>query len=138
MIDFFEESNETSEAIYKRIVASLAHLKLDAKNVVSYGGDNAPVNYGCNNSVYQKLEATNSCLIKANCNAHVLHNCAKYCLKLLKYNPETLVTRIHSEFSSSAHNVAELKTCFQEFDSEFQEMIRHVPVRWLSLYEAIN
>ena len=142
MIDLFQDSNESAEAIYNNIISSLEKLNLDVNNMISYGADNAPVNYGCDNSVYQKLSAEKAkakrTLIKGNCNAHVIHNTAKFCLRMLKYHPEALVLKIYSEFSSSAKNVEELKQFCDLFESDFQEILRHIPVRWLSLFAAID
>lgn len=46
--------------------------------ISAYTGDNASVNYGKYNSVFQKLNEDNSGIIKANCIAHIGHNCAKH------------------------------------------------------------
>lgn len=45
--------------------------------ISAYTADNASVNYGKYNSVFQKLKADNSGIIKANCMAHIVHNGAK-------------------------------------------------------------
>lgn len=74
VLDFYEDSNETSEAIANQIIEKLQNNNLDFKHVTSYSGDNASVNFGGRCSVFQKLKAINSKLIASNCKCHILHN----------------------------------------------------------------
>ncbi|GFV85233.1 retrovirus-related Pol polyprotein from transposon 297 [Trichonephila clavipes] len=43
-----------------------------------------------------------------------------------------------AEFSCSAKKREDLKECFDFFESEYREVIRHVPTRWLSLFNALD
>lgn len=61
----------------------MEYAKLPFENITSFEADNAPVNFGCKSSVFTKLKTFNKNLIKANCNCHVLHNTAKYALKMM-------------------------------------------------------
>lgn len=87
---------------------------------------------------FQKIVKKKPSIIKANCNCHVLHNTAKHSLKLLKYDVEILVIKVFNEFSISAKRVTELKDCFEFVQQDFHNVSRHISVRWLSLYSAVD
>lgn len=98
--------------------------------MTAYGADNASVNYGVNNSVFQKLiDEENKGIIAAHCNDHVLHNCVKNALKVLMFDIENLVLKIFAEFSISSIRRENLEECFEFYQAEFHEMLRHVPTR---------
>lgn len=137
IIDFYEDADETSEAITK-IKLSIEKNDLDIKNVVAYGADNASVNYGKNNSVYQNLKSSvNNNLIKGNCHCHILHNAGRHAIKALSYDVENLVAKVYAEFSNSAKKVEELKLCFDFVEMEY-EKVRYSQIRWLSLFQAVE
>ncbi|GFW42400.1 uncharacterized protein TNCV_239971 [Trichonephila clavipes] len=51
---------------------------------------------------------------------------------------ENIVLKVFAEFSCSAKKREDLKECFDFFESEYREVIRHVPTRWLSLFNALD
>ncbi|GFW80719.1 dimer_Tnp_hAT domain-containing protein [Trichonephila clavipes] len=51
---------------------------------------------------------------------------------------ENIVMKVFAEFSCSAKKREDLKECFDFFESEYREVIRHVPTRWLSLFKALD
>ena len=59
-------------------------------------------------------------------------------MKALRFDVETLVLKIYSEFSSSAKNVANLTSFFDFVEMEYHDVLRHVPTRWLSLLPAVE
>jgi len=139
IVDFYEDPFEDSRSVKTELCRVMGEHNLCWKNVSAYAADNASVNFGVNNSVYQKLAAEeNPDIIAAHCNDHILHNCAKNALKLLSFDVENFVMKVYSEFSNSAMRRHELKECFDFFESEFHEVIRHVPTRWLSLFRALD
>lgn len=138
LLDFYEEADETSESIKNTILNALQKLQLDIANVTAFGADNASVNYGKHCSVYQKLTEIKPNILKANCNCHIVHNAAKHCLKLLSFDVECLVIKVFNTFSCSAKNVENLKECSQFVQEEYHQVLRHIPVRWLSLYAAVD
>ena len=81
VLDFYNDSYESSEAIAHRIKSVFEKNNLSLSSVSSYSADNALVNYGKHSSVYQKLKLNNSYIVQANCNCHVLNNCVKYASK---------------------------------------------------------
>ena len=109
LIDFYEDSDETSDGISAKLLKVLAANGLATDNLVSYGADNASVNYGKHHSVFVSLKRVQPRLLKANCNCHVLHNAAKHACKQLTYDVEGLVLKVYNEFSSSAKRLDELK-----------------------------
>lgn len=139
ILDFYEDSFEDSISIKEQLCQVLEKSQLSWSRVTAYGADNASVNFGVNNSVFQKLKSEeNNDIIAAHCNDHIFHNCAKNALKLMPVDVENIVMKIFAEFSCSAKKREELKECFNFFESEYREVIRHVPTRWLSLFKALD
>jgi hypothetical protein len=138
VLDFYEDSNETSEAIHNNLTKILQKNNLDLKRVIAYGADNASVNYGKYNSVFQKFKQNSDHIIKANCNCHIIHNTAKYALLKFPLDIENLVIKIYSHFSVSSKRLAALKSCYDYTENDYQTLLKHIPVRWLSLFNAID
>lgn len=140
ILDFYEDHNETSEAIANKLLQILKANKLSDNKLVSYGADNAAVNYGKHKSVFVHLKnaTKNTGIIPGHCSAHIIHNTAKQALKPLSYDVECLVLKIYSEFSSSAKRVAELKEFFEFMDTEYVQLLGHVSVRFLTLLPALD
>ena len=116
----------------------LRENKLVIEHVSAFSADNAAVNYGKNFSVYQKLKEQCPKIVKANCKCHILHNCIKYALKALTFDIEAVVLKTYAQFSAYAKRVAELKTFFEFVEIEYNDVLRHVPTRWLSLLPAVD
>jgi hypothetical protein len=139
ILDVFENSFQDSRSVKNQLNRVLQNRCLSLTNVTSYGADNASVNYGVNNSVYQKLvDEENKSIIAAHCNDHILHNYAKSALKCLSFDVEDVVLKVFAEFSNAALRRENLKECFDFCQAEFHDVIRHVPTRWLSLFKAVK
>lgn len=102
LIDFYENTDESSDSIVKEIKNTLYKYGLDIKYISAYCADNASVNYGVHNSVFQKLKAENNGILKANCICHVIHNAGRNACKALSFDVENLVLKVYAEFSNSA------------------------------------
>jgi hypothetical protein len=59
-------------------------------------------------------------------------------LKVTSFDIEYAVLKIFAEFSNSDKKRETLKECFEFCESDFREVIRHVPTRWLSLFKAVD
>ncbi len=90
-------------------------------------------NYCKNNSVHQKLKADNSGIIKANCMAHILYNCAKHAGDRLDI--ESVVNKILSHMLKTYE---ELKAVLAFVEEDYRVLLRHIPQRWLSLWPAVK
>ncbi len=110
-MDLFEDPKETSEDIYNNLKKSLKSNNLKVENIllVSYGADDAFVNYGKHKSVFMNLQKENFYLIKGSCNAHVLHNTVQHGLYQLLLAMDNLVKKIYANFSTSAKRIDALK-----------------------------
>lgn len=140
LMDFYEDPDETSLKIFENIENFIQQSNLDVKLLSGFSADNASVNYGIRNSVYQKLleKHPETKILKANCNCHVIHNAARNSMKQLTYDVENLVLKVYAEFSNSAKRVKELQIFFEEFEIEYRKVLRHGPTRWLSLFKAVD
>ncbi|XP_073206492.1 uncharacterized protein [Lepidochelys kempii] len=140
IIDFFEDADETSEAIANNLKSCLQNAGLIHNRIVAYGADNASVNFGKHKSVFvhlkRMLDLPN--LVPGHCSAHILHNTAKHGLKMLSYDVEHLVINVFSEFSSSEKNISELKEFFDFMGTEYSEILPHIATRFLTLFTAVD
>ena len=138
LIDFYEDPDETAEAVSQKLIDVIGKHGLQIQNVSAYTADNAAVNYGKNKSVYKILTKENPGIIKANCNCHIIHNAARHACKTLKFDVENLVLKVYSEFSVSAKRSVELQACFDFLEMNPDGVLRHVVTRWLSLFPAVD
>jgi hypothetical protein len=140
ILDFYEDSDETSKAIADKLKECISKAGLSGKQLVAHGADNCSVNYGKNKSVFVKLKNSIDWpnLINGHCNMHILYNAAKHRLKLLSFDVEMLVIKVFNEFSSSANKRDELKDVFIFLEPEYSVLLRHVPTRFLSLFAAVD
>lgn len=137
LLDFYE-GEESAAAISEQILNVIKTNGLSVDMMSAYSADNASVNFGKHNGVYQKLHAVNHRILPAGCPAHILHNTAKKASDVLNCDVESLILKLYNYFSISAKRVATLKEMFDFVDLEWSELLRHVPTRWLSLYPAIE
>lgn len=138
LLSFYSLEAEDSTTISESLLNNLHKHGLSIKNVTAYGADNANVNFGKTNSVYTALKKHNENILPVGCNLHILHNTAKHATNILKIDIETVVIKIYNEFSSSTKKTAQLKEFFEWTETEWCELLRHVPTRWLTLIPAIE
>ncbi|KAL4104811.1 hypothetical protein QTP88_020087 [Uroleucon formosanum] len=138
LLDFFEESSETAEAICKSITSTSSKHKLSMSSVSAFSADNTNANFGKHKSAYTLLHNENNKLIKSGCLAHIVNNAFKHGLQKLEFDVETVVLKIYSHFSSSASRRENLKSFFDFAQVDWEELVKHVPTRWLSLGPAID
>ena len=136
VLDFYNDCNESSEAIAHRIKSVIEKNNLGLSSLLSYSADNASVNYGKHSSVYQKLKLDNSYIVQANCYCHVLNNYVKYALKAFIFDVESFVIKTYTRnsFASSAKKSEVFRDFCNFLDMEYRELLRHVSARWLSLH----
>ena len=104
----------------------------------AYSAENASVNYRVHHSVYQYLKVDQPNLLKANCCAHLVHNCLKNAASKLNVDVELIVIRAFNHLSSLAGRRQQFKEFLEFLDIEWCELLRHVPTRWLSIKSAVE
>lgn len=138
MIELIENPNETADGIFKMIQLCLEKHKLKIKNISGFSADNTNSNFGIRHSVFTNLCKLNPNIVKSNCHAHIIHNCAKHSLQNLDVDVENIVLKLYAHFSQSAKRREELKEFHAFIDTNFEDLLRHVPTRWLSLGPCID
>uniref|UniRef100_H2ZT52 DUF4371 domain-containing protein n=1 Tax=Latimeria chalumnae TaxID=7897 RepID=H2ZT52_LATCH len=134
LLDFYEDSDESTSGIHRVVKNCLEKHQLNVNCIIVYSADNANVNYGKHDVVYQLLCAENDCILKANCPAHVAHNTCKHASDQLSVDTEMIVLKIYNHFPVSAKHREELRIV----KLEWKEVLRHVSTRWLSLNPAVD
>lgn len=138
MLDFIENSDESAAGIVALLEQSLDKFGLSLNQVTAFSADNTNVNFGIHNSVFTNLKMKHNDLLRGNCHAHILHNTVKHALDKLSIDVENVVLKVYGHFSISAKRRESLKDFCNFCDVEFQEILRHVTTRWLSLNPAIH
>lgn len=138
LLDFVENPDESANGMFQIIEQCLVSNNLSFKHVSSFSADNCNANFGEHSSLFTNLKKQNRDIIKANCHAHILHNAIKHSIDKLDYDIENLVLKLYSHFSISAKRRESLKDCFEFNESQYQELLRHVTTRWLSLLPCIE
>lgn len=141
LLDFYEDPNEKAVDIYNNIKERLGSLGLELKNVSAYSADNASVNFGIHHSVYTLLLKDDENIlpfVPAGCSAHMLHNVVKNATEQCEFDVENLVLKVYGYLSYHAQRVQKLKECFADAELQYQNIVRHVKTRWLSLHPAVE
>ncbi|CAH0558668.1 unnamed protein product [Brassicogethes aeneus] len=141
ILDFIESADETAQGMFDMIAKSLSNLGVDLKYCSCFSADNTNANFGQNKSLFKKLKDVNKEILKANCHAHIVHNCVGHALDEfagINIDVETLVFKIYSHFAQSAKRRDNLKDFYEFAEIHWREIIRHVKTRWLSLQPCIH
>ncbi|XP_064110007.1 uncharacterized protein LOC135217900 [Macrobrachium nipponense] len=140
LLDFYSDNKESSKAITNQLLSKLETSGLDLNKVSAYTADNANVNYGKHNSVYQKINMAQKNVIAANCLAHILHNTTKFATAKMDIDVENIVLKVNSYFSISAKRTAQLKEFCEFVEDEVANcnLLQHVVTRWLPLLPDID
>ena len=98
IIDVLENADESADRMPKCLRNTMNNLELDWKRVSCFSADNANCNFGINHSLYTNILRLNNGIVKANCNAHILHNTVKLVLGNLNVDIENIVLKMYGNF----------------------------------------
>lgn len=65
----------------------------------------------------------------------MIHNAGRNACKFLSFDVEK-IKKIFAEFPNSSKAVEILKSCFEDLDMIYKDVLRHVITRWLTLFPA--
>lgn len=120
------------------LLQKFSDVEINVKNMVGFGADNASVNFGCRQSIYTELKKEVPDLIQLGCLCHMLHNSIRKASPMLNYDIKCIVLKTYNEFSSSSKKTEAFKEFHEFCEMEYEDLLRHVPTRWLSLTSAVN
>jgi hypothetical protein len=138
LLDFTENHDESADGMFACLDKTMKALSLDWSLVSGFSADNTNANYGKNHSLFTNILAKNKDVNKSNCHPHLIGNAAKKACQQLDFDIENFVLKTFGHFSVSAKRRNSLKEIHEFCDNEFQEILRHIPTRWLSLLPCID
>ena len=106
------------------------------------GLDNTNTNIGNRNSIKTKALEKNPTIKFSGCPYHVLHNAAMEAstgfAKITKFDKEDHCVDLHYWFEKSSKRKSALEEYCVFCDTEYAEVIRYAPARWLGLERCVN
>ena len=131
-----------AKTLFEAIDSNFTRDSISWANTVAVGLDNTAVNMGCNNSIKVRvLEKNSNCFI-AGCNCHLLHLAASKgadaYYQVTGFDVEDHSVDIYYYFSKSTKRKGVLMEYFDFVDLEWEEVVRYVSTRWLSLEKCCD
>ncbi|CAM4985979.1 unnamed protein product [Rotaria socialis] len=138
IIDLIDDADESATNTFENLEAAIKKSGLSLEGLTSIGADNTNVNMDNTHSVYTLFHDQVENLFKGNCYCHILHNGVKWGHQQLTVDVEKFLMMAYAHFSRSAKRVQELKSYYEFYENNFQVLIKHIKIRWLSLYLSID
>ncbi|CAF4928632.1 unnamed protein product, partial [Rotaria socialis] len=138
IIDLIDDADESATNTFENLEAAIKKSGLSLEGLTSIGADNTNVNMDNTHSVYTLFHDQVENLFKGNCYCHILHNGVKWGHQQLTVDAEKFLMMVYAHFSRSAKRVQELKSYYEFYENNFQVLIKHIKIRWLSLYLSID
>ncbi|CAF4439097.1 unnamed protein product, partial [Rotaria sp. Silwood2] len=138
IIDLIDDADESAIKIFANARQVLLDNGLDIHGLTALGADNTNVNVGNNHSVYSLFKDELPDILKGNCYSHILHNSVKHAHHVLPIDIEQILLSIYSHFSRSAKRINELKQYYEFYEQDLKVILKHIKLRWLSLYLSIE
>ncbi|XP_053277202.1 uncharacterized protein LOC128438617 isoform X2 [Pleuronectes platessa] len=143
LLDFVELKGEKAEELAAEIMVVIEKFSLENK-VVAFSADNTNTNFGGLNrvgriNVHTKVKnALQREVIGLGCPAHIIHNATRTAMDTLPIDVEYLLTKIFGYFHIYTVRVERLKSFCEFVGQEYQKILGHSNVRWLSMLPALE
>ena len=144
LLDFVELKGEKAVELAAEIMVVIEIFSLENK-VVAFSADNTNTNFGGLNrvgrvNVHIKVKnAVQREVIGLGCPAHIIHNATRTAMDTLPIDVEYLLTKIFGYFHIYTYlHVERLKSFCEFVGQEYQNILRHSNVRWLSMLPALE
>ena len=129
----------TAEGIFTAIDEAFEKNKIPWENCVYLSVDNTNIMIGKNNSIAPRFLEENENVFIAGCPCHIAASNAHndFC-EYISLNVEDMMVDLFYWFDKSAKRKGKLKEYFKFWDQEYQSVLKHLSVRWLSLEKCIS
>ncbi|KYN09966.1 hypothetical protein ALC57_17904 [Trachymyrmex cornetzi] len=134
------ESGNT-EGIVRCLKKELKQYKLNIKNLIGIGTDNASVMVGCNKSVYTELKKDVPDLILIRCVCHSVQLAINHaCKQCLPAHLEFLIHETYNWFSMSFNRQSAYKQLYETINNSKEplKITKVCDTRWLSIEIAVS
>ncbi len=132
----------TADAMFQSVDELLERNSIDWDFCVAIGLDNTNVNIGDHNSIKSRAKEKNEDIIIAGCPCHILHNASGKAgtafSEVTGFDIEDHCVDVFYWFDKSSKRKSILKEYYEFCDSEYQEIIKFISTRWLSLELCVN
>ncbi|XP_075150389.1 uncharacterized protein LOC142224497 [Haematobia irritans] len=141
-LGIFLVEEATGEKLLHSLLAYLAKVGLNPKNIIALGTDGANNLCGARRGLYGLMKEQNSQLILVKCICHSLHLCCSDASKVFPAEVEYLVKEIYNYFSNSPLRTIKYKRAFDLINTgtdviRYRKIIQIAGTRWLSCGFAI-
>lgn len=127
----------TAAEIFQKMNDVLSENQITWNNCVAVGVDNTNVNVGNKNSIMTRVHAVNANTEFIGCPCHIVHNTVSFAAKAYReatgFCLEDLAVDLFYYFDRSSKKKSNLQEYCQFNDMQYQEILRYVSTRWLSL-----
>ncbi|CAF3694557.1 unnamed protein product [Rotaria socialis] len=138
IIDLIDDADESATNIFENLMTVIKKSGFPFDGLTSIGADNTNVNMGNDHSVYTLFNNEIENLFKGNCYCHILHNGVKWVHQQLTVDIEKFLMMTYAHCSRSAKRIEELKSYYEFYEQDFHVLLKHIKIRWLSLYSSIE
>ena len=111
-------------------------------NAVSLSVDNTNTMIGCNNSIASRCKNENPDIFISGCACHLAHIAATEAndafTDVLGINIEDVLIDLFYWFDKSSKRKGKLSEYFEFCDQDYQNVLKHVSTRWLSLERCVE
>ncbi|XP_053960547.1 uncharacterized protein LOC128864816 [Anastrepha ludens] len=140
-LSIVEIDSGDSICISEALLKELNKWKLDAKNVIGIGTDNASVMVGSHKSVYVELKKHSPDLLLIKCVCHSVQLAVNYaCKQFMPEDLEYLIYETYNWFSKSSHRQSAYRQIYELMNNDKTplKIPRVCETRWLSIETAVS
>ena len=129
-------------AIFDAIDSKFVEDSVPWSNAVSLSVDNTNAMIGARNSVASRCKDKNPNIFIAGCPCHLAHLVASEAndafSEVLSMNIESIIIDVYYWFEKSSKRKGKLAEYFEFCNQDYQQILKHVSVRWLSLERCVD
>ncbi|XP_066912218.1 uncharacterized protein, partial [Clytia hemisphaerica] len=142
LLDMCVTKKSDAETLFNNIAEVLLADQLSWDNCVAISLDNTSVNVGKNNSIMTRVLDKNENIFVNGCPCHIIHNTASKGAEAFSnetdFDVEDFLVDLYYYFDKSSKRKVNLEDYCIFCDKDYQEIVKYVSTRWLSLERAVT